>query len=279
MSDQSARSASSVAEPGRWPPEVDVTRPNAARVYDVYLGGGHNFEVDREFARRATELLPDVAVVARMNRAYLQRVVRELSHAGVEQFLDLGSGIPTAGNVHESARAINPKARVVYVDNEPVAVAHSSMILEGNDLAGVVNADVRNPDAVLGHPQTRRLLDLDQPVALIMCTILHFISDADDPIGIVRTYRDALCAGSYLAISHGTTDNRPDLAAFGEAYRDTPNPVTLRPRAAVERFFDGFDLIEPGLVFTPQWRPEAPDDVGTGPERSGVYAGVGRKTR
>jgi hypothetical protein len=261
------------------PLEVDVTRPNAARVYDVYLGGGHNFDIDREFARRATELLPDVAVVAKMNRAYLQRVVRELSHAGVDQFLDLGSGIPTAGNVHESAQAINPRARVVYVDNESVAVAHSSMILKDNDFATVVNADVRDPAAILEHPDTRRLLDFERPVAVIMCTILHFIADADDPLGIVRTYRDALSSGSCLAISHGTTDNRPDLAAFGDAYRDTPNPVTLRPRAAVERFFDGFDLVEPGLVFTPQWRPESPDDVGTEPERSGVYAGVGRKTR
>lgn len=261
------------------PPEVDVARPNAARVYDVYLGGAHNFDVDREFARRATALLPDVAVVARMNRSYLQRVVRELSRAGIDQFLDLGSGIPTVGNVHESAQAINPKARVVYVDNESIAVAHSSMILEGNDLATVVDADVRDPDAILEHPDTLRLLDFEQPVAVIMCTILHFIGDADDPAGIVRAYREALSPGSYLAISHGTTDNRPDLAAFGAAYRDTPNPVTLRPRAAVERFFVGFDLIEPGLVFTPQWRPESPDDVGTAPERSGVYAGVGLKNR
>jgi hypothetical protein len=259
------------------PPEVDVARPNAARVYDVYLGGAHNFDVDREFARRATALLPDVAVVARMNRSYLQRVVRELSRAGIDQFLDLGSGIPTVGNVHESAQAINPKARVVYVDNESIAVAHSAMMLEGNDLATVVDADVRDPHAILRHPDTRRLLDFDRPVAVIMCTILHFIGDACDPAGIVRTYREALSPGSYLAISHGTTDNRPDLAAFGAAYRDTPNPVTLRPRAAVERFFDGFDLIEPGLVFTPQWRPESPDDVGTAPERSGVYAGVGLK--
>jgi hypothetical protein len=204
-------------------------------------------------------------------------VVRELTMAGVDQFLDLGSGIPTVGNVHETAQGINPEARVVYVDNESVAVAHSQLILEGNALATVVDGDVREPLAILAHPETQRLLDFERPVAVIMCTILHFISDADDPATIAATYRDALSPGSYLAISHGTTDNRPDLLAFGDAYRNTPNPVTLRPRAAVEKFFNGFDLIDPGLVFTPQWRPESPEDVGTEPERSGVYAGVGRK--
>jgi hypothetical protein len=259
------------------PPGVDVDRPNAARVYDVYLGGAHNFEVDRRFARQAKQLLPDVDTVARMNRSYLQRVVRELTNAGVDQFLDLGSGIPTVGNVHETAQAINPDARVVYVDNESVAVAHSRMMLEDNPLATVVDGDVREPLEILAHPETQRMLDLGRPVAVIMCTILHFISDSDDPLGIVATYRDALVPGSYLAISHGTTDNRPDLLAFGDAYRDTPNPVTLRRRAAVERFFDGFDLIQPGLVFTPQWRPESPYLVGPEPERAGVYAGVGRK--
>ena len=259
------------------PPGVDLNRPNAARVYDVYLGGAHNFEVDREFARQAKKLLPDVDVVARMNRRFLQRVVRELANAGIDQFLDLGSGIPTVGNVHEIAQEINPGARVVYVDNEKVAVAHSQLILEHNDSASVVDADMREPGLVLDDPETKRLLDFDRPTAVIMCTILHFISDGDDPYRIVAAYRDALATGSYLAISHGTTDNRPDLQAFGDSYQRTANPVTLRPRAKVERFFEGFELIEPGLVFTPQWRPESPSDVGDEPERSGVYAGVGRK--
>ncbi len=259
------------------PPGVDLTRPNAARVYDVYLGGAHNFEVDREFARQAKRLLPDVDVVARMNRRFLQRVVRELARDGVDQFLDLGSGIPTVGNVHEIAQALNPEAKVVYVDNETVAVAHSQLILEDNPSATVVDADIRDPKLVLENPETTRVLDFSRPVAVIMCTILHFISDDADPFAIVRTYRDALASGSYLAISHGTTDNRPDLQAFGDSYQRTANPVTLRPHAQVERFFEGFDLIDPGLVFTPQWRPESPKDVGEEPERSGVYAGVGRK--
>jgi hypothetical protein len=261
-----------------WAPTgVDLTRPNAARVYDVYLGGAHNFEVDREFARQAKKLLPDVEAVARMNRRFLQRVVRELTADGVDQYLDLGSGIPTVGNVHEIAQGINPEAKVVYVDNESVAVAHSALILEDNDRATIVDADMRDPERVLNDPETVRLLDFDRPIAVIMCTILHFVSDEDDPYGIVGAYRDALAGGSYLAISHGTTDNRPDLEAFGDSYRKTANPVTLRPRDQVARFFDGFDLIEPGLVFTPQWRPESLADVGREPERAGVYAGVGRK--
>jgi SAM-dependent methyltransferase len=263
--------------PSWSPPDVDLERPNAARVYDVFLGGAHNFEVDREFARRARRTLPDIDRVAQCNRAYLQRVVRELSGLGIDQFLDLGSGIPTVGNVHEIAQGINPEARVVYVDNESVAVAHSRMILEGNRRATVVDGDVRDAGAVLEHPDTRRILDFNRPIAVIMCTILHFVADDADPARIVRTYRDALATGSYLAISHGTSDNRPDLAELGQRYNNTANPTTPRPRAAVERFFDGFELIEPGLVFTPQWRPESRDDVGLDPERSGVYAGVGRK--
>jgi hypothetical protein len=259
------------------PPGVDLNRPNAARVYDVYLGGAHNFEVDREFARQAKKLLPDVDSVARMNRRFLQRAVRELSSLGVDQFLDLGSGIPTVGNVHEIAQEINPDARVVYVDNETVAVAHSALILEDNPGAAIVDADVREPARVLNHPETVRLLDFDRPIGVIMCTILHFISDDDHPHDMVGTYRDALASGSYLAISHATTDNRPDLEALGAAYQKTANPATLRSHATIELFFDGFDLIDPGLVFTPQWRPESAADLGAEPERSGVYAGVGRK--
>jgi hypothetical protein len=267
----------SAEQPDWLPPDVDVSRPNAARVYDVYLGGAHNFQIDREFAKRAKELLPEVISLARMNRAFLQRAVRELARSGVDQFLDLGSGIPTVGNVHEIAQRINPQARVVYVDNEAVAVAHSALILEGNERAGVVNADVREPDQVLDAEVTRRLLDFSRPVAVIMCTIMHFVPDEDDPERVVHAYRDAIAPGSYLAISHATSDNRTDVGEISASYRNTANPVTLRPRSRIERFFDGFELLEPGLVFTPQWRPDHPTDIGDHPERSGVYAGVGRK--
>lgn len=258
------------------PSDVDTTTPNAARVYDWYLNGGHNFDVDRDFGRRAEKLLPDVKHVALMNRQYLGRAVREMTKLGVRQFLDLGSGIPTVGNVHEIAQQGDPTARIVYADYEAVAVAHSQLILESNPNADIVQHDVRDPEAVLSDPKTRALLDFDQPIGVIMCTILHFIMDADDPFAIVRKYRDACVPGSYLAISHGTTDNRPDLQAFADAYRETANQVNLRPHDQVVRFFDGYDLIEPGLVFTPGWRPESEIDQDAA-ARSGVYAGVGRK--
>jgi hypothetical protein len=259
------------------PANVDLDRPNAARVYDYYLGGAHNFVVDREFAHQQKRRLPDVDHVALMNRRFLQRAVREMSALGVQQFLDLGSGIPTVGNVHEIAQRADPQARVVYVDNEAVAVAQSQLLLEDNEFADIVPADIRQPEVVLNNEITRHMLDFSQPIGVIMCTILHFISESSDPERIVATYRDALPTGSYLAISHGTTDNRPDLQAFGDAYKQTANPVTLRPRDRILRFFDGFELIDPGLVFTPQWRPEHSSEVGAEPEKSGVYAGAGRK--
>ncbi|HEX3782866.1 MAG TPA: SAM-dependent methyltransferase [Pseudonocardiaceae bacterium] len=257
--------------------DVDPERPDAARVYDYYLGGAHNFVVDREFAHQQKTRLPDVDQVALMNRRFLQRAVRELSALGVDQFLDLGSGIPTVGNVHEIAQQTNPRARVIYVDYEAVAVAQSQLLLADNEFADIVTADIREPMAVLDHEITRRLLDFGKPVGMIMCTILHFVPDAEEPERIVARYRDALAPGSYLAISHGTTDNRPDLQAFGDAYQQTPNPVTLRSKERIARFFDGFELIEPGIVFTPQWRPEHPSLVGEEPEKSGVYAAAGRK--
>ncbi|HEX3649687.1 MAG TPA: SAM-dependent methyltransferase [Pseudonocardiaceae bacterium] len=267
----------SAGQPDWLPPDVDVSRPNAARVYDVYLGGAHNFQIDREFAKRAKDLLPEVISMARMNRAFLQRAVTELTRSGIDQFLDLGSGIPTVGNVHQVAQRINPDAKVVYVDNEAVAVAHSALILEDNPNADVVQADVREPDQVLTAEVTRQLLDFSRPVAVIMCTIVHFVSDEDDPDAVVRAYRDAFVPGSYLALSHATSYNRPDVEGVRAAYSQTANPVTARTKERIQRFFDGYEMLEPGLVFTPQWRPDHPADVGDDPENAGLYAGVGRR--
>jgi hypothetical protein len=267
----------SAEQPDWLPPDVDVSRPNAARVYDAYLGGAHNFQIDRDFVKRATQLLPEVITMARMNRAFLQRAVRELARSGIDQFLDLGSGIPTVGNVHEIAQRINPEAKVVYVDNEAVAVAHSALILEDNPHAGVLNADVQDLDQVLGDEVTTRLLDFSRPVAVIMCTIIHFVPDADDPDAVVRAYKDAVVPGSCLALSHATSYSRQDVESVRAAYSQTANPVTARTKDQIARFFDGLEMLEPGLVFTPQWRPDHPSDVGDDPENSGLYAGVGRK--
>jgi hypothetical protein len=258
------------------PPTVDLTRPSIARVYDYWLGGAHNFAVDREFSKQLFQAMPDARLAAQANRAFLHRAVRFLVDSGIRQFLDLGSGIPTVGNVHEIAHKLAPECRVLYVDIDPVAVAHSQQILADNDRAAAIQRDVRHVEAILSDPQTRSLLDLDQPVGLLMVAVLHYLPDADDPYAIVSRYRQALCPGSYVAIGHPTTDSRPAEAAQVVAMsRQTGTPATGRTRAEIERLFTGLKLLEPGLVWAPQWRPDAPEEVGDQPERSSNYVGVG----
>jgi hypothetical protein len=267
-----------VTRPGWAPDDVDLDRPTAARIYDYLLGGSHNLAVDRAVAEQVIQAMPDAPTAARANRAFLYRSVRFMVDAGIRQFLDLGSGIPTAGNVHEVAQRASPDARVVYVDMDPVAVAHSRALLAGNDRAAVVQADMRDLDRIMASPQARALLDPGEPVGLLMVAILHVIPDSDDPVGVVGHLRDRVAAGSHLAIAHGTADSRPaEAAKLAEISRRTPTPMTMRSRAEVERFFAGFDLVEPGLVWVPQWRPEPDDDPGRSPEQSSNYGGVGRK--
>jgi hypothetical protein len=258
--------------------ECDLDRPNAARVYDYLLGGSHNLAADRTLAADVLTAVPDAALVAQANRAFLRRAVLYCVEAGVRQFIDLGSGIPTVGNVHEVAQRAAPESRVVYVDIEPVAVAHARAILTGNDRVAVLQADIRDPDRILGDARLQRLLDLGQPAAMLMVAVLPFVSDAEDPPRIVARFRDALSRGSYLVLSHGTADARPeDLARLTERYRSTSTPVTMRSRQQVERFFSGFDLVDPGLVFVQQWRPDWLAEVEDRPEWSSIYGGVGRK--
>ncbi|ASO18827.1 SAM-dependent methyltransferase [Actinoalloteichus hoggarensis] len=258
---------------------VDVEKPSAARVYDYYLGGNCNFAADRELAKKVAVALPGVNEVARINRAFLGRAVRYCVKAGIRQFLDIGSGVPTVGNVHEVAQQLEPSSRVVYVDNEPVAVAHSELILEDNDLAEVVHADLRDPRSVLESPHTRALIDFDQPVAVLMVALLHFIPDSDRPLDVIATYRDRLAPGSMLAISHVTDESLTEgMHRLVEYYASSANPVTMRKRPEVESLFSGLDLVEPGVVWAPEWQPEAPESVGPAPENSGIYAGVGLKS-
>ncbi|WHT20717.1 SAM-dependent methyltransferase [Crossiella sp. CA-258035] len=262
-----------------WVPQgVDVERPSAARIYDYYLGGGYNFESDRQFARKAIALLPSLPMIAQQNRVFLRRAVRFCVQHGIRQFLDIGSGIPSVGNVHEVAQQINPEARVVYVDNEPVAVAHSRMMLSGDPRTAVVQADVRDPDSILGAPETRALIDFDEPVGLLMVALLHFVPPADEPKAFLAQYRDALAPGSYLALSHATLEHQPAITEqVRQLYENSQNPMTSRTKAELEVLFDGFDLIAPGIVFTSAWRPESPEEVGDDPERSVIYAAVGRR--
>jgi hypothetical protein len=270
--------------PAWAPPGIDISVPSVSRIYDYYLGGSHNFEVDRQAARRAMEFLPGLPKIMQANRAFMRRAVRHAVAEGVTQFLDIGSGIPTFGNVHEIALAAEPAARVVYVDHDPVAVAHSRAVLEGEERAGIVQADLRKPRDILGAPELSRLLDLDRPVALLLIAVLHFLEDADDPYAAVAELRDALPAGSLLVITHASYEGipLPQEVAAGTVgvYRDIRNPLVMRSGGEITRFFEGFDLLEPGLVAMPDWRPDRTDEDGEAPEDpyafSG-YAGVGRK--
>ncbi|MGW3473277.1 SAM-dependent methyltransferase [Saccharopolyspora sp. NPDC000995] len=238
---------------------VDHSRANPARMYDYYLGGSHIFAADREAADRVLAMLPETRTFAQENRAFLQRAVRNLvEEAGISQFLDLGSGIPTVGNVHEIAQGLDPAARVVYVDHEPVAVAQSQRMLAGNDLATIIRADLRHPDLVLGHPDTRLLLDFPWPVAVLM--VFPFIPDADDPTGIIDSYRRVCAPGSYLALSHSLTPEYwpGEVVEAIELYQSSTHPLHLRNPEQVAGLFGGYELVEPGLVFTSAWRPDRP---------------------
>jgi hypothetical protein len=253
---------------------IDLDRPSAARVYDFYLGGFHNFAADREMGRQAIQMWPDLPEIMRANRGFLRRAVEFLVGAGVRQFLDLGSGIPTVGNVHEVAQRLAPDTRVVYVDNDPVAVEHSQAILAGDERTAVVLADMRDPDGVLAEPAVQALLDLGRPTAVLMVAVLHFVPDEDDPPGLVARFRDAVPAGSYLALSHATAGEHADRAA---EHRGLYRRTAMRTPNQVVRLFDGWELVEPGVVYLPQWRPEPGTPAIERPERMTGLAGVGRK--
>jgi len=253
--------------------------PNAARMYDYWLGGSHNFTPDRAVADQIQQAMPAVRDAVRVNRSFLRRVVRFMVDSGVRQFLDIGSGIPTVGNVHEIAQRADPACRVVYVDKESVAVAHSELLLAGNDRTAVIQANLRDVADILNHPQTQRVLDFDQPIGLLMMLLVHFVPDAWDPVSILARYRDRLAPGSYLALSHVTDDG--NLAGMTEAtqfYQNTPEPLYLRSHEQVLRLFTGYELVEPGLVGCGLWRPSGPGDTSDNDGMNTVfYGGVGRK--
>ena len=262
------------------PPGIDVRRANPARVYDYWLGGTHNFLADQDAGRAMLAIEPNTRALVRANRAFLGRAVRFLAAAGIRQFLDIGSGIPTEGNVHEVAQQAAPDRRVAYVDIDPVAIAHSKAILAGNQNATIVQGDLREPEKLLADPGLRSLIDFGQPVALLLCAVLHFISDDEDPGRLVAVLGDALGPGSYLALSQLTHDDgAPEVArAAQKTYnRSVATSSHARSRTEILRFFDGFDLVDPGLVYTPQWRPDSPGDVPDDPGRFWILAGVGRK--
>jgi hypothetical protein len=259
------------------PDGIDVTRPSAARVYDYILGGAHNFAVDRALGDELIRTSPDVAETMRSNRVFLRRAVRFLAEQGVRQFLDIGSGVPTVGNVHEVAQQVAPESTVVYVDVDPVAVVHSEAILAGNERAGVICADLREPDRIKAKAVELGLIDFGRPVAVLLAGVVHFVPDSDDPATVVASLREPLVPGSYLLISHTTYDGQPpEVVEAQKLATRTATPLFPRPHAEILAYFEGLTLVDPGLVFIPLWRP-APGEQVEHPERISAYAGVGYK--
>ncbi|MFJ9348092.1 SAM-dependent methyltransferase [Streptomyces sp. NPDC101237] len=263
-----------MTQDGTRPVEIDTSKPHPARIYDYLLGGKDNYEVDRQAGDQLAAVAPEVWISVRANRGFLQRAVRHVIDSGVRQILDVGTGLPTSPNVHEIAQEARADVRVAYVDNDPIVKAHADALLNRAGTTSIVLADLRDPKSVVEHPEVRRIIDFDQPVALFLVAILHFIRDAEEPERIVATLRDALPAGSFLVLSHAT-DDFAERSAAQAIYNNATASMNLRPRARIERFFDGFELVEPGLVQVPFWRPD-----GTPPEGSaqiGFYGAVGVK--
>jgi hypothetical protein len=261
------------------PAGIDTSVAHSARMYDWWLGGGHNFAADRAMGEAFIEAIPTIRTMAQANRDFLERVVRYLAReAGIRQFLDIGTGIPTSPNVHEIAKETDPGCRVVYVDNDPIVLAHSRALIAGGEPGTIeyIHADLRRPDRLLADPALAATLDLTQPVGLMMVAVLMLLSDADDPWGKTRTLMDALPAGSYLAITHPGQDFNPQAMA-GVVAAANRGHMTLVPRARakVERFFGDWEITEPGVVPVMAWRPE--DGPPADPNAAYYWAGVARK--
>jgi hypothetical protein len=257
---------------------IDITKPNVARMYDYYLGGKDNYAADREAARWVLGSAPDVPLAALENREFLKRAVLFLAQEqGVSQFVDIGPGLPTQGNVHQLARQQDPDARVVYVDNDPAVIGHSRSLLEGMPGVTIISGDLREPERILTHPELAACIDLTRPVALFMSLVLHFIPPDDDPHAVVGRFRDALPLGSFLVLSHVTSDGRESgpLTMISDTYGDANAPLIMRSHAEVARFFDGFELADPGVVFLSQWRPTGEYFAHGGTRWA--YAGVAEK--
>lgn len=263
------------------PMDVDTSRPHAARIYDYFLGGKDNFAADREIAKKAIEAWPTIRSAARENRAFLGRAVRYLAaDAGITQFLDIGSGLPSVGNVHEIAQDVTPSARVVYADNDPIVLSHARALLaskpEGR--CAYIHADLREPKVILGHEQTRWTLDFDRPIGLILCAVLHFVPDEDEPGRVVDTLIDALPSGSYVVASHATAEYSP-AAALGacRAYkRGGVRGVVRTADELADLVFRRLALVAPGVVVIPEWRPNA-SGLLPPPSEVGINGAVGRK--
>jgi hypothetical protein len=264
-------------EPDGEPPKIDTSVAHSARIYDYILGGKDNFEADRKAAAAAIEANPNLPNAMRECRAVMRRMTAYLAQNGIRQFLDIGTGLPTSPNLHEIAQAADPSSRVVYVDNDPIVLAHARALLTstGAGACAYIDADVRDSAAILSSPRLRATLDLTEPVALMFFGILHFIPDEDDPHGIVGRLLGALPPGSYLAIQHPTADFYPPGVGGQAAYRGAGIPFQYRAKDQFARFLDGLELVEPGITPMAEWHPD--DQPRSEPAQAGAYAAIGRK--
>jgi hypothetical protein len=262
-------------------PEVDISRPHMARIYDYFLGGKNHFAADREVAEKILQSNPAIRVAARENRAFLGRAVRYLAEeAGIRQFLDIGTGLPTANNVHEVAQAFAPASHVVYVDNDPLVLVHARALLNSapEGRTAYIHADLREPRKILDSPATREVLDLSKPTALIMLATLHLIQDEDRPAEIIATLVDALPSGSYFTASHITMEHAGEAVAAGQrTIRESGISAQARDSGEFARLaFSGLELVSPGVVLVSEWRA-TDDDPRAAPEEVNCYGGVARK--
>ncbi|MFI9275663.1 SAM-dependent methyltransferase [Kitasatospora sp. NPDC052896] len=252
---------------------LQTDRPHPARIYDYWLGGKDNFPPDRAAAEHAIGAAADIPAAARENRAFLRRAVRMCAQAGIRQFVDVGAGLPSPGNVHEAAHVVAPDARVVYVDNDPIVLTHGRALLADNRTTTVLTGDIRELDELFERPELRALVDFDQPVAVLLLAVLHFVGD-EEARAAVEHVRSRVAPGSYLLLSHSTHEGSPERAAeVVKTWDNTASGIRLRGRAEVTRYLDGWEIQEPGVDFVPLWRPEGPTEGTT----RWMYAGVGRK--
>ncbi|MDF5754178.1 SAM-dependent methyltransferase [Spongiactinospora sp. TRM90649] len=276
-----------MAEPNRAPAGINTNVPSVARVYDYFLGGKDNFAVDREVVEQVAKLMPagwNPGTGAQDNRAFLRRTVRHLTReAGIRQFIDIGSGLPTQGNVHEVAQEAAPSARVVYVDNDPIVLVHARALLGRDPGTAVITADVRDPDEIVGNPAIRDFIDFKQPVGLLMLAILHHINDHENPGGITRRLTDAMPDGSHLVISHFRNPGaaRPDDADLADRcerlFNDRLGAGRWRTQQEITAYFGDWKLLDPGLVPLPEWRPDPGERIEEHPVYHLFVGGVARK--
>jgi S-adenosyl methyltransferase len=281
MSGDGPKASNGPAEPpGRddWRTIFRPDIPSSARIYDYFLGGKNNYSADRDASDQITARLPNIREAAQINRAFVRRVVRHLvNQAGVRQLIDIGTGMPTTENVHEVAMAANPATRVVYVDHDPVVLAHARNMLQGTPHAVIIGHDVRAPADLLADPELRRLIACDEPVGVLLVSILHFLADADDPAAIIGELLAPFPAGSYVALTHVTADATAQVRAAARVYDAATTRMFVRSREEVAALVPGLDVVKPGLVWTPQWRPEPGEQAPAQPSDGYCYALVARK--